>query len=62
MKYVGVSLVFVSSCPGPIFQEKFRQLAVKLGNESFHASNGWLTSWQREYMVSFRASGNREKV
>eukprot|EP00815_Leptocylindrus_aporus_P004797 CAMPEP_0116059018 /NCGR_PEP_ID=MMETSP0322-20121206/5552_1 /TAXON_ID=163516 /ORGANISM="Leptocylindrus danicus var. apora, Strain B651" /LENGTH=251 /DNA_ID=CAMNT_0003543331 /DNA_START=1 /DNA_END=756 /DNA_ORIENTATION=- len=58
------SLARVQGFPisGPILQEKARQLAKKLGNESFNASDGWLTSWKRKYNVSFRVSGNPEKV
>jgi len=58
------SLARVQGFPisGPILQEKARQLAVKLGNESFHASDGWLTSWKKKHNVSLRVWGNSGKV
>jgi len=34
---------------GPIIQEKAREIAVRHGNHSFKASNGWLSSFKNRH-------------
>ena len=60
------SLVRLQGFPisGPIMQEKAKQLALLLGIDNFHASDGWLASLKKRNMISLRAisgeAGNAE--
>ena len=60
------SLVRLQGFPisGPIMQEKAKQLALLLGIDNFHASDGWLASFKKRNIISLRAisgeSGNAD--
>lgn len=48
---------------GPIIQEKAREIAVRHGNHSFKASNGWLSSFKNRHNIAWnRVCGESNDV
>ncbi|XP_050063252.1 tigger transposable element-derived protein 6-like [Aphis gossypii] len=48
---------------GPIIQEKAREIAVRHGNHSFKASNGWLSSFKNKHYIAWnRVCGESNDV